>query len=132
MNAWGPKYPKSALLEAYQLYGGTPLFDVDHAREQSPLYTCRLTIPAVHTPKGGFTESCFVATSRSKKGAEHSAAEMALCFIASRGLLPAPINAPARHAQTLSGCLPRIVVDEVHCLSFLEVSLASQFTTRVG
>ncbi|EIE18359.1 hypothetical protein COCSUDRAFT_54954 [Coccomyxa subellipsoidea C-169] len=38
---------------------------------------------------------------------------MALCFIASRGLLPAPINAPARHAQTLSGCLPRIVVDEV-------------------
>ncbi len=40
----------------------------------SPKFTCHLTIPAVHTPHGGFEETRFTAWARSKKAAEHSAA----------------------------------------------------------
>lgn len=54
-------------------------------------------IPAVRTPQGGFEETSFTATDRSKKGAEHSAAAQALAFLVSKGLMrPPPHTAGAR------------------------------------
>lgn len=55
-----------------------------------PSFTCTLTIPAVQTPMGCFEQTTFTAWSRSKKSAEHAAAEKALAFLVSRGLMKAP------------------------------------------
>ena len=59
-----------------QVHGGTPVFSVEDGPPPpaSPKFTCHLTIPAVHTPHGGFEETRFTAWARSKKAAEHSAA----------------------------------------------------------
>ena len=64
------------------MHGGTPVFAVEDGPPPpaSPKFTCQLTIPAVHTPHGGFEETRFTAWARSKKAAEHSAAG-ALSFL---------------------------------------------------
>lgn len=59
------------------MHGGTPAFEVEDCLGclNPPKFTCRLTIPAVNTPYGGYNEHIFTANSRSKKAAEHAAAE---------------------------------------------------------
>jgi hypothetical protein len=80
------------VLALTQVHGGTPTFAVEDGPPPpaSPRFTCNLVIPAVQTPQGGFSEMHFTAFARSKKGAEHAAAEKALDFIMSMGLLQAP------------------------------------------
>ena len=92
-NYYGPLYPKSALHQFYQKHSeaGIPVFSIESGPRPPalPSFTCTLTIPAVHTPLGGFEETKFTAWSRSKKSAEHAAAEKALAFLVSKGLLKA-------------------------------------------
>lgn len=76
----------------------------------SPSFTCHLTIPALSIPHGGYEETSFTAVARSKKAAEHAAAEKALGFIAAQGLLPQPTPAPVP-VQGLN-----VSVDEVRLL----------------
>ncbi|CAL8468266.1 g7806 [Coccomyxa elongata] len=128
---YGPRFPKSCLHEFYQVHGGTPAFSVEDGPPPpaSPKFTCHLTIPAVHTPHGGFEETRFTAWARSKKAAEHSAAEKALEFITGRGLLQAPANPavlPSNAANTAVGEMP---LEEVRLLqqrlTILSVQLAA-------
>ena len=76
-------------------------------------FTCNLIIPAVQTPQGGFSEMHFTAFARSKKGAEHAAAEKALDFIMSMGLLQAPIRNPPVPFLTPSSGMSDISLEEV-------------------
>lgn len=55
----------------------------------------------------------FTAFARSKKGAEHAAAEKALDFITSMGLLQAPIRNPPVPFLTPSPGMNDISIDEV-------------------
>lgn len=79
-----------------QVHGGTPVFAIEDGPPPpaSPSFTCHLTIPALSIPHGGYEETSFTAVARSKKAAEHAAAEKALGFIAAQGLLPQPTPAP--------------------------------------
>ncbi len=76
--------------EAPQVHGGTPVFVIEDGPPPpaSPKFTCHLTIPALATPHGGYEETSFTAVARAKKAAEHAAAEKALEFITTCGLLP--------------------------------------------
>lgn len=116
---WRPcKYAKSILMEFYQLHGGTPVFELD-SRDRGPLFSCKLTIPAVRTSKGGFSERSFAASGRSKKGAEHSAAELALRFIASCGLFSPPLSATATNTLPSQHFSLKSLKDEVEFPSTL-------------
>ncbi|KAK9915218.1 hypothetical protein WJX75_006347 [Coccomyxa subellipsoidea] len=131
MHRWGPRFPKSCLHEFYQVHGGTPVFAVEDGPPPpaSPKFTCQLTIPAVHTPHGGFEETRFTAWARSKKAAEHSAAEKALEFITGRGLLQAPNNAAVVPAIAGTPGVGEMPLEEVRLLQqrlrILTVQLAA-------
>jgi hypothetical protein len=105
--SWGPRFPKSCLHEFYQVHGGAPVFSVERAPASgsaAPLFLCQLTIPAVHMPQGGFEETVFTATDRSKKGAEHAAAAKALSFLVSLGAMqPPPYVANVRSGMNANG-----------------------------
>ncbi|EIE19292.1 hypothetical protein COCSUDRAFT_67836 [Coccomyxa subellipsoidea C-169] len=130
-HRWANKYPKSVLMEAYQIWGGTPVFTVEDGPPPpaSPKFTCYLTIPTVHTPNGGFEETRFTAWARSKKAAEHSAAEKSLEFIVSRGLLQAPNNAAVVPGLVGSPGVGDMPLEEVRLLQqrlrILSVQLAA-------
>lgn len=95
-HAWGPRFPKSVLHEFYQQNSsvGIPVFSIESGPRPPalPSFTCTLTIPAVQTAISGYDETTFTAWSRSKKSAEHAAAEKALAFLVSKGLLQPPAN----------------------------------------
>ncbi len=78
------------ILAAPQVHGGTPNFVVEDGPPPpaSPKFTCHLKIPALSSVHGGYEETSFTAVARSKKAAEHAAAEKALEFLTYCGLLP--------------------------------------------
>lgn len=88
----GQKSPKSELHEFYQMYPGNPQFSVRAVSypPAEPLFQCDLTCPAIGGPNG-LPEQTFVGQGRNKKTAEQYAAEQALGFLRSKGLIaPAP------------------------------------------
>ena len=95
----GKKSPKSELHEFYQLHPGNPTFIVKALTmpPAEPLFECILTVPAIGEANG-LPEQAFVSQGRNKKMAEHYAAEKALDFLRSKGLI-APALTPMQEHQ---------------------------------
>uniref|UniRef100_A0A061QNJ7 DRBM domain-containing protein n=1 Tax=Tetraselmis sp. GSL018 TaxID=582737 RepID=A0A061QNJ7_9CHLO len=101
------KTAKSSLHEFYQLTDQQPVFDVSDSTGSNPemglapSFYCLLRCPEVRS----FPESTFEGCGRSKKAAEHSAAEQALEALCRAGLCkkqaapPPTPSAPAQEAQ---------------------------------
>mmetsp|Transcript_12762 Transcript_12762/g.38457 ORF Transcript_12762/g.38457 Transcript_12762/m.38457 type:complete len:255 (-) Transcript_12762:240-1004(-) len=79
------KTPKSMLHEYFQLQGGKPEFEL--ARElpstpqDGPSFICKLVIPRINIPGGALTQTEFSGHARTKKAAEHAAADAAMRYI---------------------------------------------------
>jgi len=116
-HAWGPRFPKSVLHEFYQQHssGGIPVFSIESGPRPPalPSFTCTLTIPAVQTAISSYDETTFTAWSRSKKSAEHAAAEKALAFLVSKGLLQSPPYQTGMSLNARGGGLKDISMREV-------------------
>lgn len=95
----GKKSPKSELHEFYQMHPGNPEFAVKALTfpPAEPLFQCDLKCPAIGGAKG-LSEQTFVGQGRNKKAAEQYAAELALDFLRTKGLI-APVPMPMAHQE---------------------------------
>lgn len=108
------KTAKSVLHEYFQVHNGVPQFTTDTATPFNPIqpdFQCCLTIPAVATQDGTQSQTQFTAHGRTKKAAEHAAAEAALDYLTAVGKIPrrgvtAAQPQPAAGRQSISGSQP--------------------------
>lgn len=106
----GKKTPKSELHEFYQMHPGNPVFAVRALSfpPAEPLFQADLTCPAIGG-SDGLPEQTFVGQGRTKKTAEQYAAEQALDFLRSKGLI-APALSTTMADQELPADLQRQLV----------------------